>query len=362
MAVASATLGVIGTAWLSTPAWSQGGPSGGGPTVEAVELDCENPCVDSFEIIDGEVKTEDLANGSVTPEKLSFDPVPLQRVVYVNGDDSAETNGSALLEAFNDIVLGTGPCSSPGPSADAPCLVKLGPGVFDVSGSLVETIEHVDIEGSGQKATTILSTSGIATIRISDDGDNLEIRHLSVEYDDALDAGNARAIADLGSPQNVRLSHLNVTAASGTVSTSATALALGGGSSYRLTDVLAEASGPAGSDSAIEVGGSAAVEMHNVRALGDNNGMVVVNTAAVIAHASVFEGTLWSVSVGNGFQAATADIHGGRLIGNIRVQTSSLLGIAASQVDANNVTEDGTLDCVFAYDENFAALDADCGP
>ncbi len=93
-----------------------------------------------------------LAGATVLLAASSAHAVPKfnERVVFVSGDDTAVNNGTTLLDSIDDIVNGKGPCSSPGPSAANPCLIKLGPGVFDLDDATLFMVPHVDIEGSGE--------------------------------------------------------------------------------------------------------------------------------------------------------------------------------------------------------------------
>lgn len=380
---------------VPAPAWAP-------PNFEATEVDCENPCINSFEIEDGAVVADDLAtdavetaeikdgevmtadladdavtnakladdavdtaqilDGAVTAAKLGFDPVALQRVIYVSGGDTEANNGMALLDAIAEIGT-SGPCADM-PTADLPCLVKLGPGVFDVGSTSIGTIAFVDFEGSGQTVTTITGDSIPSVVQLI--GGDMEIRNLTVEYHGQAENPANSAIGIRGSATNVRLSHMTARAVStdDTNFQAAVGIVISAESTATLTDVVATADGGGGS-TGIRVEGEAEVEMYQVRATGNNNGLFVQYMASVIAHDSVFEGPTWSVSVGGNDVAeeATADIHHSRLIGNIRAgptSSSTRLSIATSQVDASTVQEDSIIDCVYTYDDAYMELDGDC--
>ena len=96
------------------------------------------------------------------------------RTVFVNGTGTDTDNGTSLLNALTGIS---------GNSSANRFLVKLDAGVFDVGLNLVQMKPYVDMEGSGENATKILSSRTSATL---DTGSvvasaNSEMRALTVE-------------------------------------------------------------------------------------------------------------------------------------------------------------------------------------
>lgn len=75
------------------------------------------------------------------------------RYVLVNAKGTASENGDALIEALNMVT-------QEGPSAEAPWVVDLGPGVFDVGDTILNLPDHIRFSGKGKKFTTIISYAG----------------------------------------------------------------------------------------------------------------------------------------------------------------------------------------------------------
>jgi len=320
----------------------------------ASAVECANP-VDC-------ISTEEISDGAITPAKLSFDPTPLARVVFVSGDGSATDNGTALQDALGDIGT-SGPCAVTA-TASLPCLVKLGPGVFNVGDDTVEMLPFVDMEGSGRNLTTIMSvatgaSSGSALFGASD----AEIRNLTVDLSGTSGDNVRAAIAHPGSVFNFRVSNVTAQAHLTGTSDNAYGIGIGGGSTVTLTDVVATGTG-AGTDTGVFVGGAAVVEMHHVYAFGDAALQVSNDDAVVNAYDSVFEETgsgLYAVNVGVGDQTSTANIYGSRIIGDPKVGGLGVLSIATSQIDGTAITQgSGDFVCMYTYDGDFVALDADC--
>ena len=87
--------------------------------------------------------------------------------------DSPTTAGTALLNTLNGIADN---------SATNPYLIKVGPGIYDLGTGSLQMKEYVDIEGSGEKVTTITSTvnySGPPTGGTVNGSNNAEIRYLA---------------------------------------------------------------------------------------------------------------------------------------------------------------------------------------
>lgn len=77
---------------------------------------------------------------------------PLRRTVVLHGDGSPTANGTALLNAVAGV-----------PATDR-WLVKLEPGVYDLGTSSLSLPSNVDLEGSGDPSSTILSLTAAGTV------------------------------------------------------------------------------------------------------------------------------------------------------------------------------------------------------
>ncbi|MEM9558362.1 MAG: hypothetical protein AAGC60_29180 [Acidobacteriota bacterium] len=104
---------------------------------------------------------------------------PFDRTIIVGGSGTNAANGTALITAVFAAAAAVPP-----PSAGNPWLVKVEPGVFDLSGFTLPMINFVDIEGSGRNATFIRSSPGgfglAATIDVPA-GTDVELRNLTVQ-------------------------------------------------------------------------------------------------------------------------------------------------------------------------------------
>ena len=97
-------------------------------------------------------------------------------IVYVGPVGTALQNGTALLDALDDIDDA---------GAEKPYLLKLEPGIYDLGNEGLYMQSFVDIEGSGQNTTTITSThSGTSADSSSATvigASSAEIRFLTIE-------------------------------------------------------------------------------------------------------------------------------------------------------------------------------------
>lgn len=352
--------------------------------VEANEVDCDLPCIDSGEIVDATITEDDLAFDPATQAELdAIDPAPLTRVVYVSdGGISAADNGTELLAAIGAIGS-SGECPTP-PSATDPCLVKLGPGVFDIGATTLATGDYTNIEGSGQGTTVITGTGiGPGVFRLVQAGANTEIRNLTVENTNDTDPpSGAIAIGNTGG-NNVRISHATVLSLG---STTGGAIEIAGPSTGVIfTHVTAE-----GVNLAISVGGSAVVEMSNVTAKG-KFGLFAANSSVVTVRNSTIEGvndgvllsgtpevniyssriindvdanggtaTISGSHVTGDVEAANADVdvHSSVIVGDV-THSSGTLNLAVSQLTG---LASGATVCFSVYDAGFTARDAACQP
>lgn len=87
--------------------------------------------------------------------------------VVVSPVGTAVQNGAALLGGLASITTA---------SATQPFLLKIEPGQYDLGASAIFLKDFVDVEGSGQDATTIISAASTTILA----GNNMELRQLSV--------------------------------------------------------------------------------------------------------------------------------------------------------------------------------------
>src|SRR5690242_5901674 len=73
-----------------------------------------------------------------------------RRIVSVYLVGSPAANGSALLAALDEITA----------AADAPCLLTIAPGVYDLGAAALQMKVYVDIEGAGERSIVITSHVG----------------------------------------------------------------------------------------------------------------------------------------------------------------------------------------------------------
>lgn len=106
--------------------------------------DLANSAVTSTKIKDGSILAADLADGVVTATKIGF----YSRVIIVDANGGGDfTSPVAAMSAVATMI--------PPPSADAPVLLRIMPGVYDVGATTVPMQPFVDIEGSGEGTTRV---------------------------------------------------------------------------------------------------------------------------------------------------------------------------------------------------------------
>jgi hypothetical protein len=83
------------------------------------------------------------------------------------------------------------------PSAANPCLLKIGPGIYDLGATSLVMEEFVDVEGSGENVTTLLgdiTTVGFPFQGVVVGASNAELRFLTV-VNTATSGSEATAIS-----------------------------------------------------------------------------------------------------------------------------------------------------------------------
>jgi hypothetical protein len=122
-------------------------------------------------------------------------------IVIVSPGATPAAGGAALFAAIGNITNA---------SPTNPYLVKIEPGIYDTGVDTVSTKANVDIEGSGQSATTI--TTSQATVTFAD-GTGSEIRELTISNTKAT--GDIEGLSLAGSP---RVSNVTVNVSGGMLS------------------------------------------------------------------------------------------------------------------------------------------------
>ena len=330
----------------------------GAVTTEKIEdravgtAELADDAVTSGKIDDGAVGTDDLADRAVTPEKLAFEPTPVARVVYVSGDDTPTNNGLALLDAF--AAIGTsGPCSSPGPSSSAPCLVKLGPGIYDVGTTALSMREHVDVEGSGRLGTRVQGNG--EWIVLLENVSHIEIRDLTVAYV----AGREDrfpwvfVVRSLFGGDNVRFTRITSLAIA-TDRGDAVSFAMFQAPAT-LTDVVAIAESSLGRGAGVVASETPDLVIERSHLTGDNTALALADLTSATVSDSMLRGRGFSsVRIGNSLlDAASARISASQIVGDLYVNSDSSLSIATSQIGRVSSVSSGALVCVHTYDANF---------
>src|SRR3989337_2868925 len=195
----------------------------------ATNVECKNPCINSYEIEDGQVVAADIANNAVTNAKIADGAVTNTKIL-----DGQVTAPKIADGAVTDAKI-TGPISTsklnvgttPGtvaagdhnhdslyqkkyanvivvakaggdytdpvtamnnlsawcgtPSATNPCLLKIMPGVYNIGANSLQMQSYVDIEGSGEDVTKITGNAGTIYTAVVNGASNAEIRFLTVE-------------------------------------------------------------------------------------------------------------------------------------------------------------------------------------
>lgn len=157
------------------------------------------------------------------------------RTVVVSPVGTPQQNGAALRNALSGLT---------GASESNPYLLKIEPGGYDLGSNAMQMKEWVDIEGSGEGATTLTATSNQGSITGTLKGaSNSELRFLTVENVGTADSQVAAVYNDNASP---RLTQVTVSA-SGSDSFNYGVLNTGpngsDGSSPVMTNVTVEVSG-----------------------------------------------------------------------------------------------------------------------
>jgi hypothetical protein len=303
---------------------------------------------------------------------------PYTHTVIVNPNADHVRAGEMLVRALAEITDA---------SAANPYLVKIEPGVYDLgTGSLVMR-PHVDIEGSGEGATTITSAvaTGFGTVVGTD---NSELRFLTVE--NTGEAGQ-QVVALFSERTSPRYTHVRALASGGAenqaihISNGApvldyvTATASGGGTTIGVanfngalvvTNSTFSASNAEGANSGLlnSFGGTLRATNSTMTASGGAiaTALRLYNGVHTIANMTLTgSGATQSYGIYSGWRFATptVNVHQSRISGG----TNSIYTVGGGiKVGASQLTGPpgtfwiGTVTCVASYNENYSPLSPAC--
>jgi hypothetical protein len=230
-----------------------------------------------------------------------------KRTVIVSPVGTNAQNGQALLDALASITDA---------SASKPYLLYIEPETYDLGNRALQMKPYVDIEGSGELNTTIVSSvsqdaNGLDHGTVQG-ADNSEMRFLTVQNTSTPTGANIR-IAVLNNDASPRLTHMSAEATGGGNGSINIGVSIEGDSATTMSDVTATASGP-----------------------GRNAGVQTIAGSTTIKHSKLS-------ATGTGTNVALQQFGGT----STKVALSQLVG---------GVQGDNTLQCFDNYDENLAPV------
>jgi hypothetical protein len=317
------------------------------------------------------------ANGRFPSAVLPAGSPLYTHTIIVHPDHDLAKAGNLLIAAVQGISDN---------SATNPYLVKIEPGIYDLGSQSLVMKEHVDIEGSGELATTITAAGGTGQGTVVG-ADNSELRFATVKSA----GGGQQAVALFAQSTSPRFSHVTAIGSGGQenygihLSNGATALedvtasASGGNTAIAFanfngnTNVLESSftsTGAAGLGVAVlttyggsvkimssSLSASSAAVAIGLRSYNGNHTLANVNVSASGA------GVSYGIYNGQKASGPTVQVNQSR----ISAQTNSVYAIGgwvragASQLTGPAGTQDlGSVACAASYDGSFNALGPAC--
>lgn len=283
-----------------------------------------NGCVNSKDIRNKGIKTQDLAPGVV-----------FGATVFVRSDAGSEAaNCDELRDALAEIDDA---------DAENPVLVKLERGVYDCGSEPIAMKPFVTIEGAGRSFSRIIGEVNEGFDQgVVNGADDAALRHLAVENRAEGSGGVAIAINTGGSQMS--LTDVAVKLDSATVNQGFGIYADGG--SLDLTDVSVQSSASNGQSQGILAESGAALDMintwvHNQSGLFGNPAALELRDSSVTGFGILFSSNVFGL-LGRGnstFELVDGTVIGGR-------------GVGAGFT--------GSFTCIGIADEDFTARAADC--
>lgn len=135
----------------------------------------ENTTITVNQLQDGAITAVKIHDAAVTTNKLADSSVTRGKIAFYGRVAIVAKSGGDYDDPSEAMSLSADWC--PSPLADAPCLLKIMPGVYDIGSSSVVMKQYIDIEGSGEKITKITSTNSSGALQ---GASNAEIRFLTI--------------------------------------------------------------------------------------------------------------------------------------------------------------------------------------
>ncbi len=164
-------------------------------------------------VVAGGVVTTSLVNGAVTTGKLSDNAVTRAKIAFYKNVAVVATNGGDYPDPATAMNNYGSWCGAP--SYTNPCLLKIMPGFYIVSSPVVMQ-PFIDIEGSGENTTTIISSLVSSTFPppgTVQGADNTELRFLTVSNSTNVSSAWVAAISNVSASPSIL--HVKATAVGG---------------------------------------------------------------------------------------------------------------------------------------------------
>ena len=318
------------------------------------------------------------------------------RTIVVSPAGSNAASGTALVTALNGIS---------GNSASSPFLLHIEPGVYDIGANALTMKTFVDIEGSGEDTTFIVSSRGGTSLLASSaavtGAINAELRQVTITN---TAPGSQTGIGFFANTAGVRITNVTINSTSGTTTSiglfatsSATvtvsratitatgvagtsaahgvSLSTGVVASIANSSITAKGVGGSGANNGVNVSSSSAsltldgCTIISTGTGGQNNGVSVATGNVTVTNSTVqadTNGTRTGIvtsgsasSIVNVFHSRVLALAAGSNASELSFfrGASSILRVATSQLDSASV---GTPKCVHVYDADMDDLNNVC--